>query len=64
VRQHCTQCLSEILGGGEQTPTGEMLCSSCHSALWGPKTTDEFRGMVALHMGSPMVGRMVTETAR
>ena len=56
MRQHCTQCLSEILAGGQQTPTGEMLCSPCYSALWGPQATDEFRVMVEQH-SRPMNGR-------
>jgi hypothetical protein len=64
VRQHCTQCLTEVYANGQLTPAGETLCAPCYSALWGPKTTEEFRGMVALHMGSPMAGRMVSETAR
>jgi hypothetical protein len=51
VRQHCAQCLTEILANGEQTPAGETLCGSCFSALWGPKTTLEFRVMVAQHSG-------------
>jgi hypothetical protein len=63
VRQHCVQCLSEIYANGQQSPAGETLCSSCFSALWGPTTTDEFRGMVALHMGHPMQGQFATEPA-
>jgi len=54
VRQHCTQCLTEIFANGQQSPAGDTLCSPCYSALWGPRATDEFRGMVALHMGRPM----------
>jgi hypothetical protein len=37
VRQHCAQCLSEVLTGGRQAPTGETLCPACYSALWGPR---------------------------
>jgi hypothetical protein len=64
VRQHCTQCLMEIFANGQVTPAGETLCSSCYSALWGPQATDEFRGLVRLHMGRPLDGRMVSEPAR
>jgi hypothetical protein len=64
VRQHCTQCLTEIYANGRSTPAGETLCAPCYSALWGPATTDEFRGMVALHMGHPMPGRLASEAAR
>ena len=46
-----------------QTPAGETLCSSCYSALWGPKVTDEFRGLVRLHTGRPLHGRLVTQPA-
>ena len=63
VRQHCVQCLTEIYANGEMAPTGDTLCSSCYSALWGPKTTDEFRGMVRLHMGRPVPGHLVSEPA-
>jgi hypothetical protein len=61
VRQHCAQCLTDLYANGRQTPAGEMLCGSCYSALWGPKVADEFRGMVALHMGQPMSGRLAPE---
>lgn len=37
VRQHCAQCLSEVLTDGQQTPTGEILCLPCYSSLWGPR---------------------------
>jgi hypothetical protein len=37
VRQHCAQCLTEILSNGVQTPTGETLCAECYAALWGPR---------------------------
>jgi hypothetical protein len=59
VRQHCTQCLTEVYANGQQTPAGETLCTSCYSALWGPKITDEFRVMVELHSG-----RMASQPAR
>jgi hypothetical protein len=51
MRQHCVQCLAEILGGGRQAPTGETLCGSCFSALWGPQATEELRSLVRLHTG-------------
>jgi hypothetical protein len=57
VRQHCTQCLSEVYGNGRQAPTGELLCQSCHSALWGPSASEELRSLVRLHMGRPRNGR-------
>jgi hypothetical protein len=63
VRQHCTQCLTEVYASGEMTPAGETLCSSCFSALWGPTVTDEFRGLVRLHTGRPLHGRLVTQPA-
>ena len=63
VRHHCAQCLTELSTNGEQTPAGETLCSPCYSALWGPKVTDEFRGLVRLHTGRPLQGRLVTEPA-
>jgi hypothetical protein len=37
VRQHCAQCLNEVLTDGQQAPTGETLCLACYSALWGPR---------------------------
>ncbi len=64
VRQHCTQCLTEVYTNGRLTPAGETLCEPCYSALWGPATTDEFRGMVALHMGQAMPGRIAPRLAR
>ena len=63
VRHHCTQCLTELFANGEMTPAGETLCTSCYSALWGPKVTDEFRGLVRLHTGSPLRSRLVAEPA-
>jgi hypothetical protein len=63
MRQHCFQCLAEVYANGHQSPAGETLCRSCYSALWGPKTTDEFRGMVRLHMGRPLRGSFATEPA-
>ncbi len=57
VRQHCAQCLTEVYASTAQpSPTGETLCGPCHSALWGPKATDEFRVMVEQH-SRPMNGR-------
>jgi hypothetical protein len=53
VRQHCAQCLTDVLANGRQTPTGELLCSSCHTALWGPSATDALREMVSRHSGRP-----------
>jgi hypothetical protein len=53
MRQHCAQCLTEVLATGRQAPTGELLCAPCHSALWGPKATDALRLMVARHSGRP-----------
>jgi hypothetical protein len=37
VRQHCAQCLTEVLANGHQTPRGETLCAGCYTALWGPR---------------------------
>jgi recombinational DNA repair protein (RecF pathway) len=53
VRQHCAQCLTEVFTSGYDTPTGEQLCVSCYSALWGPNATDELRSLVNLHSGRP-----------
>jgi hypothetical protein len=64
VRQHCTQCLTELYANGRQSPSGETLCVPCHTALWGPQTTDEFRGMVALHMGRPIPVGVAAKLAR
>jgi hypothetical protein len=51
MRQHCAQCLAEILATGRQAPTGELLCAPCHTALWGPQATEELRSLVRLHTG-------------
>lgn len=51
MRQHCAQCLTEVLANGRQTPTGELLCPSCYSALWGPNASEELRALVRLHTG-------------
>ena len=59
VRQHCTQCLTEVFTGGKQTPSGETLCGSCYSALWGPKATEELRSLVRLHTGLHTAGGVV-----
>jgi hypothetical protein len=64
MRQHCTQCLTEVFTDGQMSPTGETLCKPCYSALWGPATTDEFRGMVSLHMGQPMPVSVASQLAR
>jgi hypothetical protein len=41
VRQHCAQCLTEVLAGGYDTPTGETLCGPCDFALWGPRANGD-----------------------
>jgi len=64
VRQHCTQCLTEIYANGKLSPSGETLCSPCHSALWGPDVSDEFRGFVSLHMGRPIPVGVAAKMAR
>jgi hypothetical protein len=51
MRHHCVQCLAEVYTNGRQTPTGDTLCRSCYSALWGPKATEELRSLVRLHTG-------------
>jgi hypothetical protein len=51
VRQHCAQCLTEVLANGRHAPTGELLCYSCYLALWGPNASDALRSMVARHSG-------------
>jgi hypothetical protein len=51
MRQHCAQCLAEVLSSDRQTPTGELLCAPCYSALWGPQASDELRSLVRLHTG-------------
>jgi len=51
VRQHCAQCLSDVFANGRQAPTGELLCPSCYTALWGPSATEELRSLVRLHTG-------------
>ena len=53
MRLHCVQCLSEVLANGRQAPTGDTLCGSCFTALWGPDATDELRLLVERHMGVP-----------
>jgi hypothetical protein len=55
--------VTEIQANGRQTPAGETLCAPCYSALWGPATTDEFRGLVALHMGHQIPGRLASQPA-
>jgi hypothetical protein len=62
MRQHCVQCLTEILAGARQTPTGETLCSPCYSALWGPQASEELRSLVRLHTGRRATnGRVVPQ---
>jgi hypothetical protein len=51
MRQHCAQCLSDVLADGRVTPTGETLCASCFAALWGPNANEELRALVRLHTG-------------
>jgi hypothetical protein len=53
MRQHCAQCLTEVLATGRQTPAGELLCISCYAALWGPQASEELRLLVERHMGRP-----------
>ena len=59
VRQHCAQCLTEVIASGYDTPTGETLCGPCYSALWGPQATEELRLLVDRHMGRPNGDRLV-----
>jgi hypothetical protein len=51
MRQHCAQCLTELLADSRRTPTGETLCGPCFSALWGPQASEELRSLVRLHTG-------------
>ncbi|HEY6638593.1 MAG TPA: hypothetical protein VIZ61_12995 [Solirubrobacterales bacterium] len=51
MRQHCAQCLTEVLADGRQTPAGELLCAPCYTALWGPQASEELRSLVRLHTG-------------
>ncbi len=51
MRQHCVQCLAEVFSNARQTPSGDTLCVSCYSALWGPKASEELRSLVRLHTG-------------
>jgi recombinational DNA repair protein (RecF pathway) len=53
MRQHCAQCLTDVLANGRQTPSGETLCRSCYAALWGPSANEELRALVRLHTGRP-----------
>ena len=52
VRQHCAQCLTPVYANGRSTPAGEILCSPCHGALWGPRATDALRESVERHSDS------------
>ena len=51
MRQHCVQCLTEVFANARLTPSGDTLCVSCYSALWGPKASEELRSLVRLHTG-------------
>jgi hypothetical protein len=53
MQQYCVQCLTELLANAHQAPSGETLCGSCFSALWGPGASDELRLQVERHMGRP-----------
>src|SRR4051794_10781798 len=53
MQQYCVQCLSEVLANGRQSPAGELLCISCHTALWGPGASDELRLLVERHSAVP-----------
>jgi hypothetical protein len=53
MRQHCVQCLTEVLANGRQAPSGEILCRSCYAALWGPSASEDLRALVRLHSGRP-----------
>jgi len=64
MRQHCTQCLTEVLANGRVTPTGDTLCAPCYSALWGPKASEELRSLVRLHTGRRLgAGRVAVQRA-
>ena len=63
MRQHCAQCLTEVFANAHQTPTGDTLCTSCYSALWGPDATEELRSLVRLHTGRRMTsGHVLTQS--
>ena len=67
MQQYCVQCLSEVLANGRQSPAGELLCVSCHTALWGPEATDELRLLVERHSSLPereRLGRSATRLSR
>ena len=51
MREHCYQCLTEVAATRRRTPTGELLCGPCYSALWGPQASEELRSLVRLHTG-------------
>jgi hypothetical protein len=51
MREHCAQCLTEVPATRRRTPTGELLCDRCYSALWGPQASEELRSLVRLHTG-------------
>ena len=61
MRQHCVQCLAEIFANGRQSPSGDTLCASCYSALWGPKASEELRSLVRLHTGRRRGGGLIAQ---
>ena len=64
MRQHCVQCLTEVFANARLTPSGDTLCVSCYSALWGPKASEELRSLVRLHTGRRVVnGRVAVQRA-
>jgi hypothetical protein len=64
MRQHCVQCLAEVLAEARQAPTGELLCYPCYSALWGPQASEELRSLVRLHTGRRATnGKLVQQQA-
>ena len=64
MRQHCAQCLTQVLANGRQAPSGEFLCYSCYLALWGPSASDALREMVHRHSSLPVSrARLSTQRA-
>jgi recombinational DNA repair protein (RecF pathway) len=61
MRHHCAQCLTEVLARGRRTPTGELLCGPCYSALWGPSASEELRSLVRLHTGQRVNGSVAVQ---
>jgi recombinational DNA repair protein (RecF pathway) len=64
MTQHCAQCLSPLYATARQTPTGEVLCESCYSALWDSPRADELRMRVEAHSGFRSNGRPALITRR